>query len=416
MARSLILRLQQAVIALLLAGLLGCTSEAPDIDQGATAGSDSATAERTRYILLFDPDVVQIRRTTVMNENGEVVELIRFVNDLILNDLGELLLGPFEAINGILIEVLGSLTPSSFSDQPGLRVVEEDRLIRLPFLPGTGPDLQGVPWGLDRIDQRERPLDGRYLPGGDGAGIHLYIVDTGLNASHVDFLNRVRDGQNIRNPDAPPNDCNGHGTHVAGTAAGTQHGVAPLALLHPVRIFDCDGEGRVSDVLAGMDWVIRNHEAPAIMNLSISGDRSIAIENAAAAAQRAGLVVVTAAGNGGDSACTVSPAASSAAITVGATTREDQRADFSNPGRCVDIMAPGNNIVSARHDTNTGAALLSGTSMAAAHVTGAAALLLGLEPGASPEAVRSRLIENATRDTLSVGEGSPNRLLFVGLE
>ncbi|WP_420426533.1 S8 family peptidase [Algiphilus sp.] len=416
MARSLILRLQQAAITLLLAGLLGCTSEPPDIEQSSTAGDGAASAERTRYILLFDPEVVQIRRSTVRDENGEVVELIRFVNDLILNDLGELLLGPFEAINGILIEVLGSLTPSSFADQPGLRVVEEDRLIRLPFLPGNGPDLQATPWGLDRIDQRERPLDGRYIPEGDGAGIHLYIVDTGINASHVDFLNRVREGQNIREPDAPPDDCNGHGTHVAGTAAGTRYGVAPLALLHPVRIFDCEGEGRVSDVLAGMDWVLRNHEAPAIMNLSISGDRSTAIESAAATAQRAGLVVVTAAGNGGDDACTVSPAASAAAMTVGATTREDRRAAFSNPGRCVDLMAPGNDIVSARHDTDTGAALLSGTSMAAAHVTGAAALILGQDPTADPETVRRRLLEDATPDTLSVGEGSPNRLLFVGLE
>lgn len=416
MARSLILRLRLAAIALLLAGLLGCTSEAPDLEQVTSAPGDASAADRRRYILLFDEEVVDIRRTTVLNEDGQVVQLIRFLNDLILNDLGESLLGPFEAVNGVLIEVLGALTPSSFADQPGLRIVEEDRLLRLPFRPNDNPALQAIPWGLDRVDQRQRPLDGRYIPEGDGAGVHLYIVDTGLNASHADFRNRVGEGQNMRDPDLPPDDCNGHGTHVAGTAAGTRYGVAPLALLHPVRIFDCEGEGRVSDVLAGMDWVIRNHQAPAIMNLSISGERSRAIDNAAAVARRAGLVVVTAAGNDSDSACSVSPAASAAAITVGATTRDDRSAAFSNPGRCVDLLAPGTDILSARHDSNTGTRLLSGTSMAAAHVSGAAALLLGGDPDATPETVRDRLIGDATPNTLSVGAESPNRLLFVGVE
>lgn len=403
-----------AAIALLVAGLLGCTSAPPDPERTATADTDDAVAQR--YILIFDPDVVRIGQSTVRDENGQVVQLIRFINDLILNDVGELVLGPFEAINGVLIQVLGALTPSSFADQPGLRVVEQDRLIRLPFLPGDGSGVLGAPWGLDRIDQRETPLDGRYIPDGDGAGVHLYFVDTGLNADHIDFANRVRPGQNMRDADAAPDDCNGHGTHVAATSAGTQYGVARLALLHPVRVFDCNGEGSISDVLAGMDWVIRNHQGPAVMNLSLSGDPSAAIDNATAAAERAGLVVVTAAGNGDDSACFASPARSEAAITVGATTREDRRAAFSNPGRCVDLMAPGADIVSASHQGNTGTTVLSGTSMAAAHVSGAAALALGKDPGASPQAVRGQLLDEATPDTLSVADGSPNQLLFVGLD
>lgn len=403
-----------AAITLIVAALLGCTSEPPASERTATANADDAVAQR--YILIFDPDIVRVGQSTVRDENGQVVQLIRFINDLILNDVGELVLGPFEAINGVLIQVLGTLTPSSFADQPGLRVVERDRLIRLPVLPGDGSSALGAPWGLDRIDQRETPLDGRYIPDGDGAGVHLYFVDTGLNAEHVDFTSRVRPGQNTRDPDAAANDCNGHGTHVAATSAGTQYGVARLALVHPVRVFDCAGEGSTSDVLAGIDWVIRNHQAPAVMNLSLSGDRSTAIDNAAAAAERAGLVVVTAAGNGNDSACSVSPARAQSAITVGATTREDQRAAFSNPGRCVDLMAPGADIVSASHQGRTGTSVLSGTSMAAAHVSGAAALLLGRDPTASPEAIRGQLLEAATSDTLTVADGSPNQLLFVGLD
>lgn len=414
MAASRPSRLLCAAATMLLGTLLGCTSEPPDLERTETSEAEEPVAQR--YILMFDPEVVRIGESTVRDENGQVVQLIRFINDLILNDVGELVLGPFQAINGVLIEVLGSLTPSSFADQPGLRVVERDQLIRLPFLPGGDNALSAVPWGLDRIDQRETPLDGRYIPDGDGAEVHLYFVDTGLNADHVDFASRTRPGQNMRDPDAPPDDCNGHGTHVAGTAAGTQFGVARLALVHPVRVFDCNGEGRTSDVLAGMDWVIRNHAGPAVMNLSLSGDPSAAIDSAAAAAERAGLVVVTAAGNGSDSACLVSPARSNAAITVGATTRDDTRAAFSNPGACVDLMAPGDDIVSARHNNNTGSTALSGTSMAAAHVTGAAAILLRQSPAASPQRVRSLLLEESTPDTLSVAEGSPNRLLFVGLE
>jgi len=414
MAASRPSRRLYAVATIVLSTLAGCTSEPPDLEGAATADAEGPVAQR--YILMFDPEVVRIGESTVRDENGQVVQLIRFINDLILNDVGELVLGPFEALNAVLIEVLGSLTPSSFADQPGLRVVEQDQLIRLPFLPGGDNALAGAPWGLDRIDQRETPLDGRYVPDGDGAGVHLYFVDTGLNTDHIDFANRTRPGRNTRDPNAPPDDCNGHGTHVVATAAGTQYGAARLALVHPVRVFDCSGEGRTSDVLAGMDWVIRNHVGPAIMNLSLSGDPSSAIDNAAATAERAGLVVVTAAGNDDGNACSVSPARSSAAITVGATTREDSHAAFSNPGACVDIMAPGADIVSASHDSVSGTAVLSGTSMAAAHVTGAAAILLGQAPAATPARVRSLLLEESTPDTLSVGEGSPNRLLYVGVE
>lgn len=271
-----------------------------------------------------------------------------------------------------------------------------------------------VTWGLDRIDQRNRPLDNVYNPNGNGSGVHAYIIDTGIRATHNEFSGRVGNGYDVIDGGAP-DDCNGHGTHVAGTVGGTTYGVAPAVTLHGVRVLNCSGSGSTSGVIAGVNWVTNNHQDPAVANMSLGGGASSALDNAVNNSINTGVTYAVAAGNSNANACNYSPARAAAALTVGATTSSDARSSFSNYGSCVDIFAPGSSITSAWHTSNSATNTISGTSMASPHVAGAAALYLGNNPGASPSAVASALIGNATTGVLSgIGSGSPNRLLYVG--
>jgi len=314
-----------------------------------------------------------------------------------------------------------TLTPDAaraLLDDPDVLGVEEDQTV------GVGAIEQaGASWGLDRIDQRALPLSTSYRYGATAANVTAYVLDTGIRATHAEFRSalgattqRVRadlgfsaiaDGRNT-------DDCNGHGTHVAGTIGGLNHGVAKQVTLVPVRVLGCSGSGALSNVLAGLDFVAKNARKPAVANLSLGGAASAAVDAAVTNLAAAGVPVVVAAGNGNADACALSPARAPAVISVGASTRADARAAFSNWGRCVALFAPGEAITSAAVASDVALAAQSGTSMAAPHAAGVAALLLGAEPTLTAAEVAERIKSLATPDRVTgAGTGSPTLLLFA---
>ena len=292
---------------------------------------------------------------------------------------------------------------------PRVDFIEQDSVV-------TTADTQtGATWGLDRIDQRNLPLSQSYTYTSGGSGVKAYIIDTGIRTTHVDFGGRVSGGYTTVGDGYGVQDCNGHGTHVAGTVGGKTSGVAKQVTLVPVRVVDCTGAGTSSSVIAGIDWVTADHAAgqPAVANVSLTGVASRALDIAVGNSIADGVSYAVAAGNDNADACASSPARVGAAITVGATTSADWRSSFSSYGTCLDLFAPGSSVTSAWYTSDNAGAVVSGTSMASPHVAGAAALYLQGAPSASPSVVRDAIVNGATADVVSgAGPGSPNRLLY----
>jgi len=302
--------------------------------------------------------------------------------------------------------------PASIAAQLEVADVEaiSDPPVRITATPITQSPVPS--WGLDRIDAENDPLDGRYRFVSTGAGVRVYVIDTGVRSDHADLAGRVISGWSAIADGRGTEDCNGHGTHVAGTVAGTSFGVAKDARIVAVRVLDCNGAGFASSVVSGISWIIANHPGgPGVINLSLGGPANSAIDRAVADATARGLTVVAAAGNEGGDACAVSPARASSAVTIGATTSRDARASYSNFGPCVDMFAPGSGITSAWHTGAGASATLSGTSMAAPHVAGIAARLLQVDPGAGPSRITALLTGSAQSGVVGDDGGSMNLLL-----
>ncbi|MFD8790467.1 S8 family peptidase [Streptomyces vinaceus] len=296
----------------------------------------------------------------------------------------------------------------------GVKSVEEDAAVQSVPQPTRTPGTRAPSssWGLDRIDQKELPLDNSFSTEGNGAGVTAYILDTGIDYAHDEFGGRATFGYDAIGDGRLGADCQGHGTHVAGTVGGKTYGVARKANLVSVRVLGCDGKGTWSGIIAGMDWVAKNAKQPAVMNASLGGDLSKAVNDAADAVTDAGVLPVVAAGNSSVDACNVSPASAGKVLTVAASNQYDEETSFSNYGRCVTLYAPGEAIVSAK--LGGGSVALDGTSMAAPHVAGVAALYKQAHPTATPEDINEYLDQESTKDLLkNLSPASPDKLLFT---
>ncbi|KPL30403.1 peptidase S8 [Streptomyces anulatus] len=302
---------------------------------------------------------------------------------------------------------LGSTEAKRLAADPAVASVEQNQKVH------STATQTNAPWGLDRIDQPNLPLNGTFTyPDSAGVDTTVYVLDTGVRITHQDIVGRASNGYDFVDNDNVAQDGNGHGTHVATTAAGTVYGVAKKAKIVAVRVLNNSGSGTTAGVIAGVDWITANHVASSVANVSLGGGPSTTLDNAVRRSIASGVTYSIAAGNSNAPASGFSPARVETALTVGATTRTDARATYSNHGPLVDLFAPGSDITAGWATSDTATYTGNGTSFAAPHVAGAAAVYLTNHPGASPAAVGTALVNGATSNVLTgIGTGSPNKLL-----
>ena len=385
--------------SLLLAalGLAACSdagipTQAPDAAPRAALAAATSTTIPDHYIVVF---------------RGDVGDPGRLAAELVARHAGTLGHTYEHALKGFSAVIPASSLEALRAD-PSVEYIEADQVARIVAVQSPAT------WGLDRVDQRDLPLSNSYTYNVNGAGVNVYIIDTGIRTTHTEFGGRAVGAFGAVNDGNGTNDCNGHGTHVSGTAGGSTYGVAKSVSLYAVRVLDCSGSGTYADVIAGVDWVTANHINPAVANMSLGGPASAAVDQAVTNSINSGVTYAIAAGNDNLTACNQSPARTPLAITVGSTTSTDARSSFSNFGTCVDIFAPGSAITSAWNTSDVATNVISGTSMASPHVAGAAALYLSANPTATPAAVATALTGNATTGKVTnPGTGSPNRLLYT---
>ncbi|MCP4277797.1 MAG: S8 family serine peptidase, partial [Gammaproteobacteria bacterium] len=382
-----------------------------EAEQGGSSGSsisslatynevDPARAIKDRYIVLLKEEIVQNQMLKSAVSRSAMVNTIS--KQIALDVKGRIVRQYTNAVSGFVVDMKASEI-ITLQQNPLVLTIEQDQIMNATVTQTNAT------WGLDRIDQSNLPLDDAYNYSLDGTGINAYVIDTGVMVSHTDFGGRASHGWDFIDNDADASDCNGHGTHVAGTIGSSTYGVAKNVNLIAVRVLGCSGSGTNSGVIAGVDWVAENAEFPAVANMSLGGGNSSILDAAVDNAIDAGITFVVAAGNSNINACYGSPNKVPAAITVAASTSSDNRSGFSNWGSCIDIFAPGSGITSTW--SNGGINTISGTSMAAPHVAGAAVLFLQAHPDANAADVDSGLSGFATKDKISNINGAPNLLL-----
>jgi serine protease len=355
------------------------------------------------YIVVFEPGAAQRVNPNVAKD----VAVASFAHQLAGQGRGQVERVYRAALQGAALRLPTEQAARALARNPNISLVEEDGLV------WANATQSNPTWGLDRIDQRDLPLSSSYTYNTTASNVNAYIIDTGIRRSHNDFGGRAVTGYDAVTSGGTAEDCNGHGTHVAGTVGGSTYGVAKGVRLYAVRVLNCQGSGTNAGVIAGIDWVTANHVKPAVANMSLGGGASSAIDTAVNNSINAGVTYVVAAGNDNANACNYSPARVPNAITVGSTTSTDARSSFSNWGSCLDVFAPGSSITSAWHTSNTATNTISGTSMASPHVAGVAALYLAGNTGASPATVTNAIVSTATTGKVtSAGTNSPNRLVY----